>query len=132
MESVDVIFDNQSNLFHITYRNKEQSSVMYRYLEPSFLKIDTPNLNTLKLYPNPSQNKIFISGNFDENFNYIIFNSLGVPVKKGIFNGEVSIFNLTDGYYVIQVFNSSKYYRIPFLKVKEYLAHNSIYVLSRN
>ena len=119
MESVDVIFDNQSNLFHITYRNKEQSSVMYRYLEPSFLKIDTPNLNTLKLYPNPSQNKIFISGNFDENFNYIIFNSLGVPVKKGIFNGEVSIFNLTDGYYVIQVFNSSKYYRIPFLKVKE-------------
>ena len=48
----DVIFDNQSNLFHITYRNKEQSSVMYRYLEPTFLKIDSPPLNTLKLHPN--------------------------------------------------------------------------------
>ena len=119
MESVDVIFDNQSNLFHITYRNKEQSSVMYRYLEPTFLKIDSPPLNTLKLHPNPSQNKIFISGNFDEQSNYIIFNSLGVPVKKGIFDGEVSIFSLTEGYYVIQIFNSSKYYRLPFLKVKE-------------
>ena len=57
--------------------------------------------------------------NYDEHSNYVIFNSLGVPVKKGIFDGEVSIFNLTEGYYVIQILNSSKYYRLPFLKVKE-------------
>lgn len=118
MESVDVIFDNLSNLFHIIYRNKEQSSVMYRYLDPNFLKIDSPSLNTLKLHPNPSQNKIFISGNFNENSNYIIFNSLGVPVKKGIYDGEVSILNLTEGYYIIEILNTSKYYRLPFLKVK--------------
>ena len=116
MESVDVVFDSQSNVFHMVYRNKNQSSVMYRTIEPDFLNLNSPSKSDFFLYPNPSHNTLFISENYHESYEYAIYNSLGILVKTGKMNNAVSIQNLPKGIYIIELFNLSQKTQLSFLK----------------
>ena len=116
MESVDVVFDSQSNVFHMVYRNKNQSSVMYRTIEPDFLNLNSPSKSDFFVYPNPSQNMLFISENYRQSYEYSIYNSLGILFKTGKMIDAVSIQNLPKGMYIIELFNSSQKTQLSFLK----------------
>jgi len=71
-------------------------------------------VNNFKIFPNPSNDFIYISG-LSERKNYCIYNTLGIVIKKGIiFKQEnIDIHNFTNGLYFLKFDNGNT---IKFLK----------------
>mgnify|MGYP001176189195 FL=1 len=115
MESVDIVFDSQSNLFHLVYRNINQSAVMYRSIEPIIRDLSLPTSSNFKIYPNPSNHELFISENLN-NLNYKIYNSLGTVVKTGFTSNNITIEILPKGSYILELIDSTQNKRFWFIK----------------
>lgn len=66
--------------------------------------------NEIKIYPNPSSEKITISGLAQEE-HYIIYNVLGSKIKSGIISDkqEIDIKNLINGLYIIKINNGDTF-----------------------
>ena len=80
------------------------------YLDGYFNNItdvkENENLPKVIVYPNPSHDYIFVSGNFEEGTSYNIYNALGeVKMKNGMLsNGDrISIDQLASGLYVLEI-----------------------------
>ncbi len=80
------------------------------------LPLSLPPLNTniIKIYPNPSTGKLFISlktGNQLQNFSYEIINPLGQTINSGLFNFELKEIDLynwgTKGLYLFNIRDNS-------------------------
>lgn len=61
--------------------------------------------NELQVYPNPSNGKIWINSTTNEAYNYTIFDSKGMQVKKGkiIQQQHIDISTLSSGYYLLKI-----------------------------
>lgn len=115
-ENVDMMFDKESNIFHLVYRNKGENAVVYRTMSPSSLSVDEFDSNLVSLYPNPTVNEIRFDQEFDEETNYVIYNTLGETILKGKYRGVISVELLQQGNYFVEVVNDSKTYRASFVK----------------
>lgn len=73
-------------------------------------------LKKLKVYPNPSKSKIQLSQKFNDNAHYIIRNSLGKEIQKGVYqNTPINIKNLKPNIYSIEILDE---YNQSFQKTK--------------
>ncbi|HTL80955.1 MAG TPA: T9SS type A sorting domain-containing protein [Bacteroidia bacterium] len=79
---------------------------------------EAQNSNQLKLFPDPAQNMITISGMQEEN--YSIFNSLGQEILSGKLNpsGQVDISALAPGIYFIRTGEATTYQTVTFVKAE--------------
>jgi hypothetical protein len=61
--------------------------------------------NAITVYPNPTTGKIWVETNTQENFDYVIFDSKGMQVKKGIITPQnhIDISALASGYYMFKI-----------------------------
>jgi hypothetical protein len=57
----------------------------------------------LKVYPNPATDVLYLKDIPCETAVYTILNSMGQRVKSGTTNGSISIADLENGIYVLQV-----------------------------
>lgn len=84
--------------------------------ENNFLISDVEDKqDELSLYPNPSNNKITISGIGRKN-SYKIMNLLGEVVLEGIYSETIDISNLSKGHYFIQINDVNKIKNLKFIK----------------
>jgi len=68
------------------------------------------------LYPNPTSDKLFVSGK-STNTLYTILNSLGMEVKKGFTSGNsIDVSQLDNGVYYIQLSENETNQRLKFIK----------------
>jgi hypothetical protein len=61
--------------------------------------------NEIQVYPNPTTGKFKVHFNTNENYEYLLFDSKGMLVKKGQINQQksINISNLSSGYYVLKI-----------------------------
>jgi hypothetical protein len=69
----------------------------------SFIGIDEDGQSTLTAYPNPTNGQVTIS--YNGAFTYVVTNMLGEEIMTGNGNDntEISMENLADGTYIVQV-----------------------------
>ena len=116
-ENVDMMYDKESNIFHLVYRNKGENAVAYRTMTPSSLSVEEVEYNLIGLYPNPSIYEIRFDREFTTETNYIIYNTLGETILKGEYLGLISIESLQQGNYFVELTDDSKTYRASFVKL---------------
>ena len=78
---------------------------------------DVNDTEEVNLYPNPATNEIRIDFGFSTDASYIIYNTLGETVLTGIYTGVVSVEDLKQGTYFIELFDQSKSYKSRFIKL---------------
>jgi hypothetical protein len=116
-ESIDLIFDEAANTFHLVYRNRGENAVVYRTLSPNNLMQKELDENALVVYPNPATSKIKVQHNFNGTVVYRIYNTVGELLVSDKYEGSISISNLQQGNYFIELFDSSKNYKSKFIKI---------------
>lgn len=62
---------------------------------------------SLKIYPNPATEKLFIENNLSQNSNYTITNLLGQEIDKGLLKSEINISHLLSGVYILKVIGTN-------------------------
>jgi hypothetical protein len=77
------------------YESKE-----FYYSSDVGMSVDDFNLSRLSIYPNPTNDKVFVNLNTD--FNYNIYSIQGKLLKKGATNQFIDVSHFTAGIYVIQ------------------------------
>lgn len=98
----DLLVDSESNMLY--YCN---AAFIYR-LDLSSLSVQEENATQIKLYPNPTIDKITIA-NVHSQQSYIIIDILGQRAKQGIldYNGELDVSDLKTGSYFIKLENGT-------------------------
>ncbi|AXG70976.1 repeat domain in Vibrio, Colwellia, Bradyrhizobium and Shewanella [Kordia sp. SMS9] len=68
--------------------------------------------NKIQVYPNPTTGKIWVQTTSNKSFQYILFDSRGVHVKRGKIDAQNSIdmATLSSGYYTLKIFNEKEVY----------------------
>lgn len=85
-------------------------------LVPSLSNISELNAANLEVYPNPASDVIKISNISATEFS--IINNIGSVVKSGkVANNEISVSDLENGNYFIQLTNSTSIYQAKFIKM---------------
>ncbi len=85
-------------------------------LVPSLSNISELNAANVEVYPNPSSDVIKISNISATEFS--IINNIGSVVKSGkVANNEISVSDLENGNYFIQLTNSTSIYQAKFIKM---------------
>ncbi|APY10968.1 hypothetical protein BWZ22_06805 [Seonamhaeicola sp. S2-3] len=86
------------------YNIQKESTLL---LQVSTLNISELKTVNLKVYPNPTQDYLHISG-LSQNLNYKIFNLIGQEINKGIVyeHGDIDISNFPNGLYLLKLENS--------------------------
>jgi hypothetical protein len=85
-------------------------------LVPSLSNISELNAANVEVYPNPSSDVIKISNISASEFS--IINNIGSVVKSGkVANNEISVSDLENGNYFIQLTNSTSIYQGKFIKM---------------
>lgn len=85
-------------------------------LVPSLSNISELNAANVEVYPNPSSDLIKISNISATEFS--IINNIGSVVKSGkVANNEISVSDLENGNYFIQLTNSTSVYQAKFIKM---------------
>jgi hypothetical protein len=115
-ETVDIAFDKDAKVFHIVYRNKNENDVVYRSFSPSGLSIDAIEELSITLYPNPATSVIRIDSELRGKSFYTVYNTLGKVVLSGDYTGMISIEELEQGNYFIELVDESNRYRSSFVK----------------
>jgi hypothetical protein len=83
--------------------------IVFLYYQDAVAQIDDINFNDYQVFPNPFNDKIYVSNNLND-FEFNIFSSLGEKLKTGkIRNGEINdISQLTSGVYYIDLIKDDK------------------------
>jgi len=115
-ESVDIAYDKDAKIFHVVYRNKNENDVVYRSFTPSGLSIDAIEELSITLYPNPATSVIRIDSELSGESFYTVYNTLGKVVLTGDYTGMISIEELEQGNYFIELVDESNRYRSSFVK----------------
>jgi hypothetical protein len=116
-ESVDLIFDEESYTFHLVYRNRGENAVVYRTISPDNLSVTKSQLNQLAIYPNPATNEIRIQHSFSGDVVYKIYNTVGALLVSDKYEGSISLDNLQQGTYFIELLDQLKAYKSRFIKL---------------
>lgn len=86
------------------------------YLEANVaLNINSFELKTFKIYPNPIKDKLFIQG-FSNPTKISIYNVLGKLVLSKTISSEIDVNNLQSGIYIIKIFYNQKEIVRKFIK----------------
>lgn len=107
-DTSSAIVVKSSGLYWVTYVSKNgcpYSDTLY--LQKQTMGIKEYRSNSMKLYPNPTKNMVFVE-NLIENevFNYKIISTVGNIVHEGtIINGQINIEQLIRGSYIIVIYN---------------------------
>jgi len=115
-ENVDMMYDKESDVFHLVYRNKGENAVVYRTMTPSGLSIEEAKIESIRLYPNPATDGLRLDVNLNGLATYHIYNSIGEMVSTDFYNGFISIEHLQSGNYFIELKNDSKTFKASFVK----------------
>jgi len=115
-ESVDLMFDEEANTFHLVYRNRGENAVVYRTISPNNLMLKESNLNQLAFFPNPATSEIRVQHNFNGTVVYAIYNTVGELLVSDKYEGSISITNLQQGNYFIELFDEYTSYKSRFVK----------------
>jgi hypothetical protein len=115
-ENVDVMYDKESNIFHLVYRNKGENAVAYRTMSPSSLSVEELDSNLLGLFPNPASDKIQLDMKLDGVSVFRVYSSIGEMVITDFYQDFISIESLQSGNYFIELTDDSKTYRSSFVK----------------
>ena len=78
-------------------------SIITLNLELDFTGIQTSNLTSLKLYPNPVQEVLHVEGLAGKEFEFEVLSVDGKLLQKGKSQGEISVKELRKGNYVLRV-----------------------------
>jgi hypothetical protein len=83
--------------------------IVFLYYQDAVAQIDDINFNDYQVFPNPFNDKIYVSNNLND-FEFNIFSSLGEKLKTGkIRNGEINdISQLASGVYYIDLIKDDK------------------------
>jgi hypothetical protein len=85
-------------------------------LVPSLANISDLDASKFEVYPNPSSDVIKISNMTATEFS--VLNAIGSVVKSGkVVNNEVSVSELENGNYFIQLTNNTGVYQAKFIKM---------------
>lgn len=82
--------------------------------------MEPPKRSGLEVYPNPSQNQVFVRSDAMEEGELSIYTMEGVEVYHGSFEQSCSIVtsHLESGMYILQLFNSDQSERAIFSVLK--------------
>jgi len=116
-ESVDLIYEDGANTFHMVYRNRGENAVVYRTISPNNLSVTNSPLNQLAIYPNPATNEIRIQHSFNGDVAYRIYNTVGALLVSDKYEGTILLDNLQQGTYFIELFDEIKMYKSRFIKL---------------
>lgn len=79
-------------------------------VEPVALQVNiTPNsisaigLSSIRLYPNPAHDQLFISGNIPASTKMPLFNSMGQCVETGSYQTSIDVSGLAEGMYYLRL-----------------------------
>ncbi|MBW2961424.1 T9SS type A sorting domain-containing protein [Mesonia aestuariivivens] len=91
------------------------TGTVYRFTPNSTMSLDKINLNTFKIYPNPSEN--FIAIHTELKFlEYAIYDRLGKRIAKGELLDKIEISNLASGLYFLELSNENSKAMEKFIK----------------
>jgi len=99
-----------ATMFTITAYNSSGSSATTISLETSVLGTKTfNNQQIFSIYPNPTNNELFVKSSSDEEVNYSITNTIGQIIQQGILktNQPIDLANIAAGLYLISIKNES-------------------------
>ena len=116
-ESVDLIYEEGVNTFHLVYRNRGENSVVYRTISPNSLSVIKSQLNQLAIYPNPATNEIRIQHSFNGDVAYKIYNTVGALLVSDKYEGSISLDDLQAGTYFIELFDQINTHKSRFIKL---------------
>jgi len=116
-ESVDLIFDEETYTFHLVYRNRGQNAVVYRTISQENLSLSNLKKNELSFYPNPATSEIRFDCSLKGTVTYKIYNTIGVVLMSAKYNGSISIENLQQGNYFIELLNETTISKTSFVKI---------------
>ena len=116
-ESVDLIYEEGANTFHLVYRNRGENAVVYRTISPNNLSVPNSPLNQLAIYPNPATNEISIQHSFNGDVVYKIYNTVGALLVSDKYEGSISLDNLQSGTYFIELFDQINTHKSRFIKL---------------
>ena len=105
---------------------EERTSVLYDdiyilKMHADILSVNEHSLSDFKLYPNPSNETIFISTRESDNNSISIYNALGAKVMESHFSGteiQLDIQSLSPGSYTVEVNNDSESARKMLVKTE--------------
>lgn len=107
-----------SNNTFVNVTGTPAANTIYRFT-PTTLNTLSLNKPTVSVYPNPSQNSLFING-LNDSSNYEIYDSKGSLVHKGLLesnNNEVKITTLNSGIYFIRILSDQSTVTKKFIKM---------------
>jgi len=116
-ESVDLIYEEDANTFHLVYRNRGENAVVYRTISPNNLSVPNSPLNQLAIYPNPATNEIRIQHSFNGDVAYKIYNTVGALLLSDKYEGSISLDDLQAGTYFIELFDQINTHKSRFIKL---------------
>lgn len=113
--------ENTDSFFIYFDNNCFEDSIFIQYkLQDIQTKINTHEIETISIFPNPANDYISISKNTildSENISYEILNQLGQLVFSGIpVNNTIQIHNLDKGIYYLKIQNNKEYFYSKFIK----------------
>jgi hypothetical protein len=80
--------------------------------------LDEPdNSNSIKIYPNPVKNLIYIEHDISTGLHFTVYNSVGQLVKTGIVYNQIDVSTLHRGFYFLKLTdNTGKSFTSRFIK----------------
>jgi hypothetical protein len=78
---------------------------------------DVNESELVNLYPNPATNEIRIQHSFNGDVVYKIYNTVGALLVSDKYDGSISLDNLQQGTYFIELFDQLKAYKSRFIKL---------------
>lgn len=105
--------DNDLDIAGISYL---QDDVFVFFNDLYSLSIDENSLNTISVYPNPTNNILNFKGSFTETLNAVVFDVLGKKVLTKTINSNtaLNVSELSSGIYTIRINNTNN--SIKFIK----------------
>lgn len=89
------------------YFSDTQSRNIFR-LESAALNLETATTNRFSLFPNPTNEVIFVRNQINDEFDYAIYDTLGKLVAQGSYNSSgISVDQLSNGLYIIEIQKNS-------------------------
>lgn len=110
---------NSNNQIHFQFKdlNNNWSSVITDEFLVNNLNLSNNDLKGIKVYPNPSESKIYIINNSNVEGSIMIFNNLGQKIKEypKIYN-EIDISHLQNGIYYLKIESDKKVFQKKIIK----------------